>query len=209
VGAPEPTRVARHAALVSAWLERRVEPHGSLVVIEPALRDRSRHLHRVRDALVASGATVFAPCLHHAPCPALERETDWCHEDVPVDLPAWLVPVARAAGLRREGLTFSYVVLRNDGVRLGGALPLAPSATRLRVVSGAIPSKGKVEAFLCGELESAGSRVVGRARTMRLDRDASLANAAWDHLGRGDVFSIDPAPELDRPRVRRGGSVTE
>jgi hypothetical protein len=209
VGAPDATRVARHAALVSAWLERRVESHGSLVVIEPALRDRSRHLHRVRDAVVASGATVFAPCLHHAPCPALERETDWCHEDVPVDLPAWLVPVARAAGLRREGLTFSYLVLRKDGVRPGCAVPLAPSATRLRVVSGAIASKGKIEAFLCGELESAGRRVVGRARTMRLDRDASPANAAWDRLGRGDVLTIDPAPELDRPRVRRGGSVTE
>jgi hypothetical protein len=208
VGVSEGMRAERHAALLSAWLERRVEPHGSLVVIEPALRDRTRHLHRVRDALVASGATVFAPCLHDAPCPALVQETDWCHEDVPVDLPPWLFPVARAAGLRREGLSFSYVVLRKDGVRLGGADPRIPTATRLRVVSAAIPSKGKIEAFLCGELDSGGARVVARARTMRLDRDASPANAAWDHLGRGDVLTIDPAPQLDRPRVARGGRVT-
>jgi SAM-dependent methyltransferase len=208
VGTPDAARAERHAALLSGWLDRRVEPHGSLVVIEPALRDRSRHLHRVRDALVASGATVFAPCLHAAPCPALARETDWCHEDVPVDLPPWLVPVARAAGLRREGLTFSYVVLRKDGVGLqGGAVPIAASATRLRVVSSAIRSKGKLEAFLCGELESAGTRVVGRERTMRLDRDATPANAAWDRLARGDVLTIDPAPELGRPRIVRGGSV--
>jgi len=207
VGVPEAVRASSHAALLGTWLERRVEPDGSLVVIEPALRDRSRHLHRVRDALVASGATVFAPCLHAAPCPALARETDWCHEDVPVDLPAWLVPVARAAGLRREGLTFSYVVLRKDGRRLGGAVPLAPTATRLRVVSSAMASKGKLEAFLCGEFESAGARVVGRVRTARLDRDAVPANAAWDHLARGDVLRLDPAPELDRPRVGRDGKV--
>jgi len=60
VGASEDVRVARHAELLGAWLERRVEPEGALVVVEPALRDRTRHLHRVRDALVASGATVFA-----------------------------------------------------------------------------------------------------------------------------------------------------
>jgi ribosomal protein RSM22 (predicted rRNA methylase) len=209
VGSPEDARVERHAALLAAWLERRVEPHGSLVVIEPALRDRSRHLHRVRDLLAASGVTIFAPCLHGAPCPALARDTDWCHEDLTVDLPSWLVPVARAAGLRREGLTFSYVVLRKDGARLVDATPAPHTAARLRVVSGAIPSKGKREAFLCGELERGGERIAARARTMRLDRDATAGNEAWDDLARGDVLTIDPAPELDRPRVGRETVVRE
>ncbi|HEY3817614.1 MAG TPA: small ribosomal subunit Rsm22 family protein [Polyangiaceae bacterium] len=207
VGAADDARVARHAELLATWLDRRVEPHGSLVVVEPALRDRSRHLHRVRDALVASGATVFAPCLHAAPCPVLARETDWCHEDLDVDLPAWLVPVARAAGLRREGLTFSYLVLRKDGVTLASSVAVPASATRLRVVSGAIATKGKLESFLCGELDRDGARVVARARTMRLDRDRSPKSAAWDALARGDVLVIDPAPDLDRPRIGSSSTV--
>jgi SAM-dependent methyltransferase len=209
VGVPEDARVERHAKLLATWLDRRVEPHGSLVVVEPALRDRSRHLHRVRDVLAASGATVFAPCLHAAPCPALARETDWCHEDLDVDLPAWLVPVARAAGLRREGLTFSYLVLRKDGTTLARSSAVPASATRLRVVSGAIATKGKLEAFLCGELDRDGARLVARARTMRLDRDASPTNAAWDDLARGDVLTIDPAPAFDRPRIGRDARVTD
>jgi SAM-dependent methyltransferase len=209
VGAPEDVRVERHAKLLATWLDRRVEPHGSLVVVEPALRDRSRHLHRVRDVLAASGATIFAPCLHAAPCPALARETDWCHEDLDVDLPAWLVPVARAAGLRREGLTFSYLVLRKDGTTLARSSAVPASATRLRVVSGAIATKGKLEAFLCGELDRDGARLVARARTMRLDRDASPTNAAWDDLARGDVLTIDPAPAFDRPRIGRDARVTD
>ena len=86
VGMAEGARVERHAALLLGWLERRVEPTGALVIVEPALRDRTRHLHRVRDVLAAAGAMVFAPCLHAAPCPALARETDWCHEDLDVDL---------------------------------------------------------------------------------------------------------------------------
>ena len=107
VGAPADARVDRHAALLHGLLEHLTKDHGSLVLIEPALRDRTRHLHRVRDVLASRGATVFAPCMHGGPCPALARETDWCHEDLAVDLPGWVVPIARAAGLRREGLTFS------------------------------------------------------------------------------------------------------
>ncbi|HEX8791086.1 MAG TPA: small ribosomal subunit Rsm22 family protein [Polyangiaceae bacterium] len=202
VGEPEEARVDRHAKLLYRWLEDRLEPQGSLVVVEPALRDRTRHLHRVRDALVAMGATVFAPCLHAAPCPALTHEGDWCHEDLDVDLPDWLVPVARAAGLRREGLTFSYLVLRRDGNRVGSAMHAPPGAARLRVVSQAIPSKGKLEAFVCGELAgSGGALLAGRVKAARLDRDASTLNAAWDEVSRGDLLVVTPAPEEQKARV--------
>jgi hypothetical protein len=208
VDAPPPRRVELHSALVARWLERNVGERGSLVIVEPALRDRTRHLHRVRDVLAASGATVFAPCLHAAPCPALTREGDWCHEDLPVDIPAWLVPVARGAGLRREGLTFSYVVLRKDGARLLDEVPSeGGQRARLRVVSNGMRTKGKREAFVCGELSSGGALVAGRARAMRLDRDASKANAAWEHVTRGDVLSVSPAPELERPRIGEGSRV--
>jgi hypothetical protein len=204
VGAPDASRVEAHAALLAGWLERRVDDHGALVVVEPALRDRTRHLHRVRDALVTrAGVTLFAPCLHAASCPALAREGDWCHEDLPVDLPAWLAPVARAAGLRYEGLTFSYIVLRKDAARLVDALPAPPGAARLRVVSGPMPSKGKLEAFVCGDLGAGPARV----RAMRLDRDETEANAAWDHAARGDLLVVTPGLDLERPRIGRDAAV--
>ncbi len=209
VGMEPAARVTWHAELLGAWLQRRVADGGSLVVVEPALRDRTRHLHQVRDALVAAGATVFAPCLHAAPCPALTRETDWCHEDLEVDLPAGLVPVARAAGLRHEGLTFSYLVLRRDGVTLAGAIEVPPRAGRLRVVSGTMPSKGKVEAWVCGQLRGEGGGLEpGRVRAMRLDRDAASGNAAWDELRRGDVLVTEPALLAGKPRVGRDSVTT-
>jgi hypothetical protein len=190
VGSSEEMRVAQHAGLLCDWLARGAEPGGALVVIEPALRDRTRALHRVRDAVVArAGATVFAPCLHAEPCPALARESDWCHEDLPVDLPGWLVPVARAAGLRREGLTFSYLVLRRDGVRLVDRLDPSPAGLRLRLVSNLIKSKGKLEAHVCGELCAARG-----GRAMRLDRDAATSNAFWEQASRGDIVAIEPLP---------------
>lgn len=174
-------RVERHAALLSGLLEGAVAPAGALVVVEPALRDRTRHLHAVRDRLVSAGATVFAPCLHAGPCPALAGEGDWCHEDLAVDLPAWLVPLARGAGLRFQGLTFSHLVLRRDGATL--AARTKAGGLRLRVVSDVLRTKGKAELFACTEH---GARV----RLRRLDRDERSAPSDWDELRRGDVVTL-------------------
>lgn len=179
------------AMLHADWLEglarHHLTPHGSLVVVEPALRERSRHLHRVRDALVARSLTLFAPCLHAAPCPALAHELDWCHEDLPVVLPKRLVPVARGAGLRWEGLTFSYLVVRTDGQTLRAALGSEPA---LRAVSSLLRSKGKSEAYLCGDL-AAGP---GRALVRRLDRDGEGVDDGWQALARGSLVRVAPAP---------------
>jgi hypothetical protein len=215
VGAADEAREASHAALLCRFLQQRLAPHGALVVVEPALRDRTRHLHRVRDRITNAGHSVFAPCLHDAPCPALRRETDWCHEDLAVDLPAWLVPVSRAAGLRYEGLTFSYLVLCRDGRRLVDGIPKNPRAGRLRVVSEVIRSKGKREVFLCGEFEdephelhtSHASIVCDRVRVMRLDRDEDAVNSAFATLHRGEVVVVDPAPARSRPRIGVANSV--
>ncbi|HSO35339.1 MAG TPA: small ribosomal subunit Rsm22 family protein [Labilithrix sp.] len=199
-------RVARHAALVADLLERVVAPDGSLVIVEPALRERTRHLHAVRDRLVAAGTTVFAPCLHAQGCPMLTTEGEWCHEDLPVDLPPWVVPLARAAGLRWQRLTFSHLVLRRDGRRLvdqAASRPAPEGAKRLhlRVVSELLRTKGKAEIFAC---TAEGARV----RMRRLDRDATAAGpgaaatAAWGALGRGDVVTLQGTATIDdRGRV--------
>ena len=212
IGATDEVRVARHAALLRLLLEERTEEGGALVVIEPALRQRTRHLHRVRDALAAAGATIFAPCLHAQPCPALARESDWCHEDLAVDLPAWLAPIALAAGLRREGLTFSYLVLHRGSRRLADCVPEGAGVmggVRLRVVSDTMTSKGKREAFVCGELPGGGmGPVAARARLVRLNRDATPGNQAWETIKRGDLVVVTPAPPLERPRVDASTSVS-
>jgi hypothetical protein len=182
----EAERADLHAEWLKTMLRERVSDSGALVVVEPALRDRTRHLHRVRERLMASEAvTLFAPCLHRAACPALETKGDWCHEDLPLDLPEWLVPLARAAGLRWERLTFSYLVLRRDGA----TLPSVASNARglVRVVSSALVSKGKREMLLCGETAEG----PGRARPFVLDRERDN-RGAWDRAVRGDLLSFDP-----------------
>ncbi len=203
-----PDRVARHAALLRSYAAR-LSAGGFLAVVEPALRTRTRHLQAVRDALLASPVAtgspalhVVAPCVHDAPCPMLAEPSAWCHEDLDLDLPAWLVPVARAAGLRYEGLTFSYLVLGREPVR-------APSvrARALRVVSAPIVTKGKRELFLCGGVSDDGGGLASYVRAMRLDRHATAANAAWERAERGDLVELAPPLVAARPRIEPGTEV--
>lgn len=179
-------RAEKHAVLVRDLLAGSVAEGGALVVVEPALRDRTRHLHAVRDRLAAGGTAIFAPCLHAAACPALVKEDDWCHEDVAVDLPAWLVPLARAAGLRYQGLTFTHLVLRRDHESL--VARTKDGGLRLRVVSDVMRTKGKTELFAC---TAEGKRL----RLRRLERDEKGAASGWEELRRGDVITVAPVPE--------------
>ncbi|MEO7109180.1 MAG: small ribosomal subunit Rsm22 family protein [Polyangiaceae bacterium] len=203
-------RVVRHVRLIRSWLDA-AGPNGSLILVEPALRDRTRHLHRIRDVIAKENlATIFAPCLHAESCPMLARDDDWCSEDLPIDLPEWLAAIARGAGLRWQGSTFSYLVLRKDALSLAAFSKSHPA--RFRVVSDRIETKGKTEFYLCGttkhdDAPRAGSPSVqnrtGKIRVTRLDRHETPENKAWDAIGRGAVISIDPPPAL------RGANETE
>ena len=173
-------RIERHVALLERLLGQLTDS-GSLLVVEPALRVRSRHLHHVRNALVSR---VFAPCPHRENCPALVRERDWCHEDRSVDLPPWLVPVARAAGLRFQGLTFSYLVLRRDGASVASAF-----RADARVVSELRRQKGKSQVDLCANGK-------GLEPLECLDRDAKR-RPEWLALRRGALLVNPGVSRLD------------
>lgn len=154
-----------------------LDPGGALIIIEPALRETARALHELRDfAVTEAGAHVFAPCVRQAaPCPALEDEHDWCHEDRPVQLPERTAKLAATTGLRSHGLKFAYLVLRRAGD------PLVPEPARAaRVVSHPRRSKGKRECFACSE----GGREVVRL----LKRNRSAANRDFERVRRGDVL---------------------
>lgn len=200
----ENARAAKHAALLAELGKESLGRTGALLVIEPALRDRTRHLHRVRAAMIEEGSLhLFAPCLHEGPCPALSLETDWCHEDRPVDLPEYLIPVAKNAGLRWEGLTFSFLVLRHDPRNTVDLL--TPNTLRKRVVSDVRKTKGKIEVSLCGDPQPPSEEY--RLRYQRLDREETETNASTAMLRRGDLVAL--SGDLSRPgRIGRETTLT-
>ena len=152
---------------------------GTLMIIEPALRETTRALHQVRDRLVArGGVTVYSPCLHERPCPALVREEDWCHEERPWTPPAVVREIDGAVGFIKDALKFSYLMLRKDGLTIAER-----GSDVYRVVSEMLVMKGDRRAWLCNR--------EGRPLVGRLDKARSDVNAAFDRWHRGAIVRVE------------------
>jgi len=174
-------------------------PGGSLVVIEPALRDTSRALLEVRDLLVARGAAVRAPCLFRGACPALVKPSDWCHAERPIAPPPLVAQIGRAAGLRKEAVKMSYLVLAPPGE--GWAEPPAAGNGRVfRIVSEPLAGKGRLRYMGCGP--------EGRMGLALQEKHLGDGNRAFESLLRGDVVTLEGAePKGDGIGLGAGSKV--
>lgn len=154
-------------------------PHGTMMIVEPALRETSRALHQVRDRLLQEKrCTVYSPCLHEQNCPALAKPHDWCHEERAWEPPASIQEIDETVGFIKDALKFSYLLLRKDGKAL-----VERSPDRYRVVSELRELKGEKRAWLCNER--------GRQEVGRQDRLASPHNEAFDQWHRGALVQIE------------------
>jgi SAM-dependent methyltransferase len=169
---------AERAAVVGQLLPF-LAPHGTIMIVEPALRQTARGLHQMRNHLLKQGlCTVYSPCLHEGACPALDHPDDWCHEERPWQTPQVIAALDREVGFIKDALKFSYLLLRTDGRTI-----VTRSPQTFRVVSELRELKGEKRAWLCNE--------TGRPEVGRLDRKASPHNAALDSWHRGAIVQIE------------------
>jgi len=173
-----PSSYGRRAALVEKALAQ-LKPGGSVVMIEPALRETSRDLLGLRDVLVGRGYAVRAPCYFRGPCPALVKESDWCHAEREWPMPPLVAELARAAGLHKEALKMSYLVLAPKGE--AWAEP-PPSQRIFRIVSEPLEGKGRHRYMGCGPEGRLGLALQTKHRT--------ADNEAFFSLKRGDVVAV-------------------
>jgi len=186
-------RIEKRSRRIAALIQECLAPTGFLILMEPALRETSRDLLRVRDRLLDMlPLTVYCPCVHSQPCPAVAPgcTSDWCHEDHTWQTPPWIRQIDKRIGLRKNSLKYSYVVLNRMGFSIRDAAmglsasdsPGFPSENQAwRVVSETFEERGKAAAYLCGS--------EGRFRVTRLNRHASPANQDFTLLDRGQVVS--------------------
>ena len=176
---------AERAAVVAQLLPF-LAPHGTIMIVEPALRQTARALHHVRNHLLKQGlCTVYSPCLHEGACPALDRPDDWCHEERPWQTPPAIAAIDRDVGFIKDALKFSYLLLCTDGRTI-----VTRSPQTFRVVSELRELKGEKRAWLCNE--------TGRPEVGRLDRKASPHNAAVDSWHRGAIVQIERIVRKER-----------
>jgi ribosomal protein RSM22 (predicted rRNA methylase) len=152
---------------------------GTMMIVEPALRETSRALHQVRDRLLQEKrCTIYSPCLHENNCPALVKPDDWCHEERAWEPPASIQEIDSEVGFIKDALKFSYLLLRKDGKTIVDRRPDV-----YRVVSELRHLKGEKRVWLCNEQ--------GRPEVGRQDRLASHQNAAFDEWHRGAIVRIE------------------
>ena len=181
---------AARAAVVAQLLPF-LAPHGTIMIVEPALRQTARALHHMRNYLLKQGlCTVYSPCLHEGDCPALDHPDDWCHEERPWQTSPTVAAIDRDVGFIKDALKFSYLLLRTDGRTIAMRSPQI-----FRVVSELRELKGDTRAWLCNEL--------GRSEVGRLDRAESETNAPWDDCQRGTIVRLDGVKRKEGSKLGR------
>jgi ribosomal protein RSM22 (predicted rRNA methylase) len=175
----EGRRTEKRIVVLEDIMTRFVVEGGSCIIIEPALRETSRDLLEVRNAMLHAGFTIYAPCVSEGWCPALANPKDWCHEDIAWEAPPLIQELDRHTGLRKDSLKFSWLVLRKDGITHANAF----GEGDFRVVSEPLVSKGKREFYICGAKD--------RKLVTRLDKDSTVLNEAFENLRRGDTVRFN------------------
>ncbi|MCS6303297.1 MAG: methyltransferase domain-containing protein [Nitrospira sp.] len=161
-------------------------PAGTIMIVEPALRETSRALHQVRDRLLQEKrCTIYSPCLHEGNCPALVKPDDWCHEERAWEPPVSIREIDEEVGFIKDALKFSYLLLRKDVKTIVDRKPDV-----YRVVSELRVMKGEKRAWLCNEQ--------GRQEVGRQDRLASSHNEAFDQWHRGAIVQIGKIVHKER-----------
>lgn len=177
--------VARRLAVVGRAASV-IAPGGAALILEPATLASSRDALALRDALVAEGWCVLAPCTRQGPCPALSAgPSHTCHDESAWDVPAGVRRLAESAGLDRDLIKMTWYVI---------APPREPrpETEAYRVVSMPMLNKGgRVRYLLCGP----GGRFPFSARK----DDEAARRAGFFTLGRYDMVRI-----VD-PEIREGG----
>ncbi len=177
--------IAMRSRLVTELLAL-LGPQGTMMIVEPALRETSRALHQVRDRLLQEKrCTIYSPCLHENSCPALVNPYDWCHEERVWEPPGSIQEIDGEVGFIKDALKFSYLLLQKDGKRIVDRQPDV-----YRVVSELRELKGEKRAWLCNEQ--------GRQEVGRQDRLASPQNEAFDQWHRGAIVQIEKVVHKER-----------
>lgn len=162
-------------------IQRLLTSTGTLVVVEPASKEKSRRVLAFRDACVAAGLGLLGPCTHNDACPMRGRSDDWCHAEWRFERPPYLRAVDQRIGHVREVLKATWFAL--------SAAPCAPLGGH-RVVSRRFDEKGRTRAQVCG---------ADGLHTWELQhRDVTPANRDWLDVSRYDRIDLR-AVASDRP----------
>jgi len=125
--------------MLSRW-ESQVAENGAVLIMEPGMRASARNIFRLREAALARGWRVEAPCPHAENCPMPgQRGKAWCHFNfVPESVPLWLEKLSSRAKLPKERASLSFLLLTrgdNPPIKVSGLSEQPHDQSFVRVIS--------------------------------------------------------------------------
>lgn len=113
----------------------------SFIILEPSTQEDGRLLLQLRQQLIDTGYYVWAPCPHQQSCPLFTKsKTDWCHDRVHFEAPAWFMEIEKYLPMKNKTLTLSYLALKKQ----------APAkADWARLTGDQLNEKGKTRQLIC------------------------------------------------------------
>lgn len=145
------------AQLLSAWdpLFRHDFPP-NILFVEPGARLGGDTIMELRHCALENDFAALAPCVHQNPCPLLKRSghavsalsSSWCHFTFAADgAPAWLLDLSSQAGLAKQSLSLSPLLLSPDFRRENKNSANFPARVISR--SFAVPGRSKSCRYAC------------------------------------------------------------
>ncbi len=161
--------------------------NGMALILEPALRETSENIERLRDRIsIMSSLHVWAPCPHRQSCPLLAEGRFWCHE-----VRSWKPPDSLASINRR--LYREIHILRFSFLAFGKQMPPALPDGSFRLISPVAKLKGR---FVFTACTSKGEKREWEILSRSLKEEERLALRSHE---RGEMFclsGIEPEKRL-------------
>jgi SAM-dependent methyltransferase len=185
-------------AAVHTWIKTalgRLRPGGLLLITEPALKETSERIERLRNAIAQENtARILAPCPHHRDCPLLATRKFWCHEVRHWPVPESLDYLNRHLFRGIRELKFSYLMLAPAGPK---AMPESRPAGFMRLISPMSDMKGRYTWTGCA---GDGQRYEYEIHKRELDRNQETF---LTRVERGDLLIVKSSESIGETLRRR------
>lgn len=121
--------------------------YDSLMIVEPSTQNAGRKLLQLRDQLIKEQYYIWAPCTHQEGCPLLlHSQKDWCHDRVPLEMPAWFLKMEKHLPFKNKTVTYSYLLAKKSA-------PPLRSPYWARITGDQLSEKGKDRQLVCRNSE--------------------------------------------------------
>ena len=129
---------------VQALIER-LDPRGTLMILEPALLDVTRAMMQLRNSILEhySEMRVTFPCFRQDACPMLAEKNNWCHTAIQPELPRIVSQLDTILEFNKHRIKFCCFVFQKNA-------PVS-SGRSLRIITETERTKRGFEALVCGE----------------------------------------------------------